>query len=184
MAASDRMLTMLRYRMGTARFSSRMIASSSTHRHARSCRMGVLGHTYTIAVHISSYLQHHTKAHKHAGPSASSHTPRTRLRSQRAEHTVKDGMQTSGAHQYVYENSTAMLCAEAAPWLLLAACWGLHIGAKQCLLEQLILLMWWPPAGSMQHADACCQTTSTDLRDMLPMWKQQHWAAVDKAPQP
>ena len=57
MAASDRMLTILRYRMGTARFSRRMTASSSTQRQALSCRMGVLGHTYTIAVHISSYLQ-------------------------------------------------------------------------------------------------------------------------------
>ena len=59
MAASDKMLTMLRYRMGTARLSKRMTASSSTQRHALNWSIGVLGHTYTIAVHISSYLQGH-----------------------------------------------------------------------------------------------------------------------------
>jgi len=56
MAASDSLFTMLRYRTGTARFSKRMIASSTTHRQALNCNMGVLGHTYTIAVHMSSYL--------------------------------------------------------------------------------------------------------------------------------
>ena len=54
--ASDMTLTTSLYRIGTARLSSLMRATASTHTPARSCSRGVCGHTYMIAVNISWYL--------------------------------------------------------------------------------------------------------------------------------